>query len=256
MVTAAEADIEKKAASVPPGTFRHTVLVAAKRFKSTWAELGKLLVQVRDEGTYQEWGYPSFEAYCLKELHIRKATALKLTRSFSFLSRHEPRDGVQHQDFGHQAPSFEAYCLKELHIKKQTALKLTRSFSFLAKHEAPEEVSQPDFPQKAPAFEVIEVLADAEERGQLSPTEYRSLRDSIWNPEKPPNELKKEFAERFPKPPPEPPPESFQVRKLAQMARKLAAEVSGCRRVPHAIAERAGALAEDLEELASSVNDA
>ena len=210
MLSVAEADIEKKAASVPPGTFRHTVLVAAKRFKSTWAELGKLLVQVKDENLWEPWGYASFEAYCLKELHI----------------------------------------------KKQTALKLTRSFSFLARHEDAEEVAQPEFPQKAPAFEVIEVLADAEERGQLSPQEYRSLRDSIWNPEKPANELKKEITERFPRPPPEPPPESAQVRKLAQLARKLAAEVSGCRRVPQAIAERAGALAEDLEEVASSVNAA
>ncbi|HEX8437484.1 hypothetical protein [Archangium sp.] len=210
MVSVAEADIEKKAASVPPGTFRHTVLVAAKRFKSTWAELGKLLVQVKDESLWESWGYATFEAYCLKELHI----------------------------------------------KKQTALKLTRSFSFLAKHESPEEVAQEDFPQKAPPFEVIEVLADAEERGQLSPQEYRSLRDSIWDPEKPANELKKEFVERFPKPPPEPPPESVQVRKLANLARKLVSEVSGCRRVPAAIAERAAALAEDLEELASGVNDA
>ena len=87
MVTVAEADIEKKAAAVPPGTFRHTVLVAAKRFKSTWAELGKLLVQVKDENLWEPWGYASFEAYCLKELHIKKQTALKLTRSFSFLAR-------------------------------------------------------------------------------------------------------------------------------------------------------------------------
>lgn len=210
MVSVAEADIEKKAAAVPPGTFRHTVLVAAKRFKSTWAELGKLLVQVKDENLWEPWGYASFEAYCLKELHI----------------------------------------------KKQTALKLTRSFSFLARHEDAQEVAQPEFPQKAPAFEVIEVLADAEERGQLSPQEYRSLRDSLWDPEKPTTELKKEISERFPRPPPEPPPESLQVRKLAQLARKLAAEVSGCRRVPQAIAERAGALAEDLEEVASSVNAA
>ncbi|MBM7117175.1 hypothetical protein [Archangium primigenium] len=210
MLSVAEADIEKKAAQVPPGTFRHTVLVAAKRFKSTWAELGKLLVQVKDENLWEAWGHASFDAYCLKELHI----------------------------------------------KKQTALKLTRSFSFLARHEDAEEVAQPEFPQKAPPFEVIEVLADAEERGQLSPQEYRSLRDSIWDADKPVSELKKEVTERFPRPPPEPPPESFQVRKLAQMARKLAAEVSGCRRVPHAIAERASALAEDLEECASGVNDA
>ncbi len=117
-------------------------------------------------------------------------------------------------------------------------------------------MAQEDFPQKAPPFEVVEVLADAEERGQLSPQEYRSLRDSIWNPEKPATELKKEFVERFPQPPPQPPAESLQVRKLAQPARKLAIELAGCRRVPAAIAERAAALAEDVEELASGVNDA
>jgi hypothetical protein len=209
MPSAAEVDIQKKAQSVPPGTFRHTVLVAAKRFKSTWAELGKLLVQVRDEAKYEEWGYPSFEAYCLKELHI----------------------------------------------KKQTALKLTRSFSFLAKHEPPEAVKEEDFPQRAPAFEVVEVLADAADRGQLSPAEYRSLRDSIWNPEKSATELKREFSERFPRPPPEPPPENVQLRRLAQMARKLASELSGSRKVPAAIAERAAALADDVEELASNVTN-
>jgi hypothetical protein len=210
MGTAVEADLQNKAKSVPAGTFRHTVLVAAKRFKSTWAELGKLLVQVRDEAKYEEWGYDSFEAYCLKELHIRK----------------------------------------------QTALKLTRSFSFLAKHETPEVLKDEEFPQRAPAFEVVEVLADAADRGQLSPSEYRSLRDSIWNPEKPATELKKEFSERFPKPPPEPPAESLQLRRLAQAARKLASELSGCRKVPSAVAERASALAEDIEELAASVTNA
>jgi len=209
MPSVAEVDIQKKAQSVPPGTFRHTVLVSAKRFKSTWAELGKLLVQVRDEAKYEEWGYPSFEAYCLKELHI----------------------------------------------KKQTALKLTRSFSFLAKHEPPEAVKEEDFPQRAPAFEVVEVLADAADRGQLSPSEYRSLRDSIWNPEKSPTELKREFTERFPRPPPEPPPENVQLRRLAQTARKLASELSGTRKVPSAVAERAAALADDIEELASNVTN-
>lgn len=210
MATAVEADLQTKAKSVPAGTFRHTVLVAAKRFKSTWAELGKLLVQVRDEAKFEEWGYESFEAYCLKELHIRK----------------------------------------------QTALKLTRSFSFLAKHEEPEVLKDEEFPQRAPSFEVVEVLADAADRGQLSPSEYRSLRDSIWNPEKPATELKKEFAERFPRPAPEPPADSVQLRRLAQAARKLSSELSGCRKVPSAIAERASALAEDIEELAASVTNA
>ncbi len=99
MSTAVEADLQKKAQSVPPGSFRHVVLTAAKRFKSTWAELGKLLVQVRDEAKFEEWGYESFEAYCLKELHIRKNTALKLPRSFSFLAKHEAPEVLKDEEF-------------------------------------------------------------------------------------------------------------------------------------------------------------
>ncbi|MGQ0507159.1 MAG: hypothetical protein ACT4TC_17765, partial [Myxococcaceae bacterium] len=137
MSAAAEA-ISIKASQVSPGSFRHTVLLAAKRFKATWVELGRMLVRVRDEGSFQEWGYDSFETYCLKELHIRKQTALKLTRSFSFLKKHEPK-----------------------------------------------ELASEDIVERAPAFEVVEVLADAEERGQLSAEEYRSVRDSIWNQERP-----------------------------------------------------------------------
>lgn len=203
-MTAVTSELTQKAAQFPPGTLRHTVLTAARRFKATWAELGKLLVEVRDGAKFEEWGYPTFDAYCMKELHIRKATAEKLTRSFSFLARHEP-----------------------------------------------EQVKSEDFPTRAPAFEVVEVLADAEERGQLSPREYDSVRESIWNPERPVAELRREFNERFPRPAPEPPAEDFQVRKLAQAARRLAKELQACKRVPSAIAERADALAEEVESLAS-----
>lgn len=206
-MSAAEA-IAQKAAQVAPGSFRHTVLTSAKRFKATWAELGKLLVKVRDEALYEQWGYDSFETYCFKELHIRKQTALKLVRSFSFLAKHEPQ-----------------------------------------------EVEREDFQERVPAFEVVEVLAQAEERGQLSPKEYEDVRASIWNPERPTAELRREVAERFPRPAPEPPGESVQLRRLAAAARKLANELAQVRKVPNAVAERASALAEEVEELAGAARD-
>ena len=78
-----EQELERKAMSVPPGSFRQAVVLAAKRFKSSWVELGKLLTKVRNEGTFQDWGYPTFEAYCLAELRIRKGTADKLTKGYS-----------------------------------------------------------------------------------------------------------------------------------------------------------------------------
>ncbi|MCI0570559.1 MAG: hypothetical protein L0Y66_07400 [Myxococcaceae bacterium] len=204
-MTRADAQMRTLVESLPQGSLRHTILTSARRFKATWVELGKLLVQVRDEARYEEWGYPSFEAYCLKELHIRKPTALKLTRSFSFLDRHEP-----------------------------------------------EEVRRQDVGERAPAFEVVEVLADAEERGQLTAEEYQELRESIWNPEKPTVSLRREFNERFPRPSPPPPAGEVRMRRFAQAARRLAGELSASGAVPPAVSERAAALAEDLEELAAA----
>jgi hypothetical protein len=203
MTHAAEA-LAEKAAQVDPGSFRHSVLQAARRFKATWAELGKLLVRVRNEALFEAWGHETFEGYCLKELHIRKQTAEKLVRSFSFLARREP-----------------------------------------------EEVERPDFTERAPAWEVVEVLADADERGELSAKEYKDVRESIWTAERPVAELRRELLDRFPKPAPAVPSESLQVRRLAGLARKLAAELAASRRVPKAVAERAAALAAEVEELAS-----
>jgi hypothetical protein len=197
-----EAALAARAQALPPGTLRHSVLSAARRFKATWVELGKLLVQVRDEAKHEEWGFASFEAYCSKELHIRKATAEKLVRSFSFLRKHEPK-----------------------------------------------ALEGEDVVQKAPAFEVVEVLADAEARGQLSAQEYRSIRDSIWDPERPTSELRRELTERFPRPVPSAPADEVQLRRLAAQAKRLAQDLAACRKVPKAVAERAQALAEDVEGL-------
>src|SRR6478735_8378304 len=90
--------------AVAAGSFRHNVLLAARRFKASWAEMGKLLIQVRDGAKFEEWGYDSFETYCAKELHIRKATADKLTKSFSFLAKHEPTV-VEAEDLPQRAPA-------------------------------------------------------------------------------------------------------------------------------------------------------
>ena len=105
-MTTAEEVISKKALEVEPGSFRHTVLLAAKRFKSSWVELGKLLSRVRHEGLFNEWGYGTFEAYCLAELRIKKGTADKLTRNFGFLEKHEPQV-MRTPELAESAPAFE-----------------------------------------------------------------------------------------------------------------------------------------------------
>jgi hypothetical protein len=85
--------VEKLAAraeDLPEGSLRRRALEGARRFKAAWVEFGRLLAEVRREEVWKEWGHPSFERYCSKELFIRPATAEKLTLSYGFLERHEP----------------------------------------------------------------------------------------------------------------------------------------------------------------------
>ncbi len=181
---------------------RKTVLLAAKRFKSSWVEMGKLLVEVLQTEAWKEWGHDSFDTYCYTELRLKKTTVDKLTKSYRFLDKHEPK-----------------------------------------------AMAQNDIAEVAPPFEVVEVLAGAEERGQLSTQEYRSIRDSIWNPEGTVSELKRELVDKFPRPEPEPPSDQAQLKRLAALAKKLADELHAFKKVPRAVAERAAALAGDVAEL-------
>jgi hypothetical protein len=82
--------LDARIGELPEGSLRRKVLESARRFKASWVDLGRMLAQVRREGTWEEWGHPSFEAYCTKELFLRRATAEKLALSYGFLERHEP----------------------------------------------------------------------------------------------------------------------------------------------------------------------
>ncbi len=188
-------------ASADVAALRATVAAAARRFKSSWYELGRLLAQVRSTDAWQGWDFASFDAYCTGELHIRRATAEKLLRSYGFLERHE-----------RQAP------------------------------EAPE---------RAPPFEVVTVLAEAEERGQLSERDYARVRDSIWDPGRAPAELRRELSEAFPAPE-RPSDARSQLLRFARSARRLASELRASSRVPAAAKRTAEALAEELEALAQT----
>jgi hypothetical protein len=89
--TKAELAIENLMNNLEPGTPRFQVLDSAKRFKSSWVELGERLIAVNEQKLYREWGYVTFEEYCSKEVRIKKPTALKLTRAYRFLEKEEPQ---------------------------------------------------------------------------------------------------------------------------------------------------------------------
>jgi hypothetical protein len=96
-----------RAEDLPEGSVRRRVLEGARRFKAAWVDFGRLLTEVKREGLWREWGYPSFERYCTKELFIRASTAEKLTMSYGFLERHEPELATARRGEDAKAPPFE-----------------------------------------------------------------------------------------------------------------------------------------------------
>lgn len=89
--TSGERHIERIMEDLDPGSERYQVLATAKRFKSSWVELGEQLIKVNSRTLYREWGYQSFEEYCVQEVRIKKPTAEKLTLAYRFMERQEPQ---------------------------------------------------------------------------------------------------------------------------------------------------------------------
>ncbi|TSK09071.1 MAG: hypothetical protein FPO08_07165 [Geobacter sp.] len=86
-----EKHIETIMQHLEPGTDRYEVLDKAKRFKSSWVELGEKLLDVSKRARFREWGYGSFEEYCVQEIRIKRGTAEKLTMAYRFMEKEEPQ---------------------------------------------------------------------------------------------------------------------------------------------------------------------
>lgn len=85
-----ERHIEKIMQHMDPSSERYRVLETAKRFKSSWVELGEKLMEVNSHGAYREWGYKSFDEYCVQEIRIKRPTAEKLTMAYRYMEKEEP----------------------------------------------------------------------------------------------------------------------------------------------------------------------
>jgi hypothetical protein len=84
-----EERMEEHLRQLEPGTLRHSTLERAIEFKRSWIHLAEHLSEIAKSGRFKEWGYRTFEAYAQHELHLRRETALKLARSYEFMSSHE-----------------------------------------------------------------------------------------------------------------------------------------------------------------------
>lgn len=98
-------------------TLRERTLEAAKRHKASWIALGQYLYTIYKDKLFRTWEYMSFETYCMKELHIKQTTAVKLLKSYYFLEKEEPQILEKHQSENIEeqvTPNFESVNLLRL----------------------------------------------------------------------------------------------------------------------------------------------
>ncbi|WP_428261211.1 hypothetical protein [Haliangium sp.] len=91
VTTKTDREMEDTMLAVADDPERVEVLAKARRFKQSWIALGEALSAVYERESWVHWGYASFEEYCRKELHLKKATVAKLLGSFRFLQTRAPR---------------------------------------------------------------------------------------------------------------------------------------------------------------------
>lgn len=142
-----------------PDSYRMKLVESARAFKSNWVEFGEHLTKVASEKLYTQWGYKDFEEYCRFEIRIKKATAIKLTNAYFFVTKGDP------EIFNHS--------------RQHTGLELdTVNVLQKAKNDA----------QCSPEI-YSELRASALEKGQSAPTLARKLKKMVQTENEAPEKL-------------------------------------------------------------------
>jgi len=161
--TRGEQHIEQLLAELDPGSERYRVLATARRFKSTWVELGEELLKVSRDGLYRQWGYTSFEEYCSREVRIRKPTAEKLTLAYRYLEKEEPELLARH---GELKPLPDYRSIDLLRQAKEDDFP-PEQYAELRKAVVDDERSHPTVLKQYREASAARRPADVEERRQL-----------------------------------------------------------------------------------------
>jgi hypothetical protein len=91
IITKTDRQMEDRLLAVAGDPLRADTLGKARAFKRTWLELAEALTRVQAGKSFEGWGYPDFDSYCRKELHLRGSTVAKLLGSYRFLETSAPR---------------------------------------------------------------------------------------------------------------------------------------------------------------------
>ena len=91
ILTKTDQQMEDRMIAVSDDPERADTLQKARAFKRTWLELAEALSRASEKKLWEKWGFPDFDAYCRKELHLKGSTVAKLLGSYRFLETSAPR---------------------------------------------------------------------------------------------------------------------------------------------------------------------
>jgi hypothetical protein len=104
ILTKTDRQMEDRMLAVANDPMRADTLQKARAFKRTWLELAEALAKVQAQQSWEAWGFPDFDAYCRKELHLRGSTVAKLLGSYRFLETSAPRVLERAREDRYEAP--------------------------------------------------------------------------------------------------------------------------------------------------------
>jgi hypothetical protein len=104
ILTKTDRQMEDRMLAVAGDPERADTLAKARAFKRTWIELAEALERCNKQRAWERWGFPDFDAYCRKELHLRGSTVQKLLGSYRFLESSAPRVIERARDDHYEAP--------------------------------------------------------------------------------------------------------------------------------------------------------
>ena len=165
---------------------REQTLDAARHHKASWIRLGQYLFTIHKEKYFKDWGFLSFEAYCMKEVGIKQTTASKLLKSYMFLEKEEPRFVAQEsleKEPPKSVPSYEAVNL--LRLAKENNKLNPQDFSDLRRSvidqgKEPKEVKA-QFKRMVETSKPSMGEAPADERSAIRNTSIKRLMTFLLN---------------------------------------------------------------------------
>ena len=154
--------------------------------------------------------------------------------------------------------SFETYCAKELAFKQTTAAKLIKSYEFLEREEprlTDAATSEEVPPANLPNYESVNILRLAENNEKLTPEDIHSLRKSVLEKGRDPQEVRAQMKQILEQKNADEEPDVLKEQRKTALIRRLTSALESARREVVQDKLLPAYIVQQIEDLKSKLED-